>query len=100
MVVTKESSQPYGRATLKITYFAIPESKLIYDTEKLNSDISDMKSKLNGQIGARHIFDAICEAKKTVVGHNCYLDLAHIFQKFHRPLPDHVGKCLLIDFCC
>ena len=51
-----------------------------------------MREKLDQQIGARYIFDAICEARKPVVGHNCYLDLAHIFQKFLGPLPDHVDK--------
>ncbi|PRP76817.1 poly(A)-specific ribonuclease PARN [Planoprotostelium fungivorum] len=41
-------------------------------------------------IGLRHVFDRIAQSKLTIVGHNCFLDFAHILQKFERNLPEDV----------
>lgn len=93
--VTKEPQLPpqRGLARLRITLFPSTEAKASHDRAKLQSDLAESRAKLNIAVGVRHIFDAISDSRKPVIGHNCYLDLAHIFQKFHGPLPE-----TLLDF--
>ena len=42
-------------------------------------------------VGVRAVIDAISAAGVPVVGHNCLLDLAHMFSKFERQMPDEVN---------
>ena len=37
---------------------------------------------LEDQIGFRRVLDAVIQHRKPIVGHNCWLDLCHLFQKF------------------
>ncbi|XP_050219614.1 poly(A)-specific ribonuclease PARN [Mercurialis annua] len=43
--------------------------------------------KINNTIGFRHVIDLLSSAQKLIVGHNCFLDIAHIHSKFLGPLP-------------
>ncbi|XP_047338639.1 poly(A)-specific ribonuclease PARN-like [Impatiens glandulifera] len=47
---------------------------------------------IEGDIGFRHIIDILCSEKKLIVGHNCFLDIAHIHSKFLGPLPSTVEE--------
>ncbi|EFJ11857.1 hypothetical protein SELMODRAFT_446815 [Selaginella moellendorffii] len=51
----------------------------------------DRRSRLENQImdavGFRQLIDTLVESKKPVVGHNCFLDIAHIYSKFFATLP-------------
>ncbi len=43
--------------------------------------------KVEALVGFRRIFDQIAASKKPLVGHNCFLDMVHFYQKFVGPLP-------------
>lgn len=56
---------------------------------------------INDAIGFRHVIDAIATSRKPLVGHNCALDLSHIYNKFISPLPASVAEfssSLMIHF--
>jgi hypothetical protein len=93
MVVTKEPQvlQQRGLARLRVTLFPSAEAKDAYDQAKLQRNLAESRAQLDVAVGVRHIFDAISDSRKPVIGHNCYLDLAHIFEKFKGPLPDSVN---------
>ncbi|GLT57480.1 hypothetical protein SLA2020_304480 [Shorea laevis] len=38
-------------------------------------------------VGFRHVVDLLSSESKLIVGHNCFLDIAHISRKFLGPLP-------------
>ncbi|KAL3851129.1 hypothetical protein ACJIZ3_013011 [Penstemon smallii] len=43
--------------------------------------------KIKAAVGFRHVLDLLSSERKLIVGHNCFLDLAHIYRKFFGPLP-------------
>ncbi|XP_059282126.1 poly(A)-specific ribonuclease PARN isoform X1 [Lycium ferocissimum] len=43
--------------------------------------------KVKSAVGFRHIIDLLSSERKLIVGHNCFLDMAHIYSKFIGPLP-------------
>ena len=93
MIVEKESkSQQRGMASLRVTLFPSAEAKQAHDLEKRASKLQMLDSQFDSAAGVRHIFDAISDSQKPVIGHNCFLDLAHIFEKFHSPLPLRVEE--------
>ncbi|KAL9319931.1 hypothetical protein ACSQ67_011770 [Phaseolus vulgaris] len=58
------------------------------------------KMKIQAAVGLRHVIDLLSSEQKLIVGHNCFLDLAHVYSKFIGPLPDtpeefvtSVNKC-------
>lgn len=46
-------------------------------------------------MGFRHIIDLLISEKKLIVGHNCFLDIAHIYEKFIGPLPFSIEEFVL-----
>lgn len=56
-------------------------------SEKAEASQKTNDNNLQASIGFRKVIDAIIEAKKPIVGHNCWLDLCHIYAKFIGPLP-------------
>ncbi|KAL1563012.1 poly(A)-specific ribonuclease [Salvia divinorum] len=42
---------------------------------------------IKSAIGFRHVIDLLSSERKLIVGHNCFLDLAHVYSKFIGPLP-------------
>ncbi|WCJ33110.1 Polynucleotidyl transferase ribonuclease H-like superfamily protein [Euphorbia peplus] len=62
------------------------------DKELLMKELSDenhkgIKLKIRDAVGFRHVIDLLSSEKKLIVGHNCILDIAHIYSKFLGPLP-------------
>lgn len=66
---------------------------------------AELERTLNEAIGFRRIIDYIVRQGKPLVGHNCWLDLCHAWNKFVGPLPgewadfrhsfaDHFGRTL------
>ncbi|KAL6553364.1 hypothetical protein OROGR_007206 [Orobanche gracilis] len=47
----------------------------------------EAEKKIKAAIGFRHIIDLLSSERKLIVGHNCFLDLAHVYRKFVGPLP-------------
>lgn len=45
------------------------------------------RRKIKEAVGFRHVIDLLCAEKKLIVGHNCFLDMAHMYHKFFGPLP-------------
>ncbi|XP_052178886.1 poly(A)-specific ribonuclease PARN [Diospyros lotus] len=43
--------------------------------------------KIKAAVGFRHVIDLLSSEQKLIVGHNCFLDIAHIHRKFLGPLP-------------
>ncbi|CAN4102609.1 unnamed protein product [Withania somnifera] len=43
--------------------------------------------KVKSAVGFRHVIDLLSSERKLIVGHNCFLDMAHIYSKFIGPLP-------------
>ncbi|CAA0810721.1 Poly(A)-specific ribonuclease PARN [Striga hermonthica] len=60
---------------------ATPESE-VYDCS-LKIEVEKIKSA----IGFRHVIDLLSSERKLIVGHNCFLDLVHVYGKFVGPLP-------------
>lgn len=62
------------------------------DRDLLKKEVMDdyrrqAEMKIKAAIGFRHVIDLLSSEKKLIVGHNCFLDLAHIHSKFLGPLP-------------
>ncbi|CAK8565755.1 unnamed protein product [Lathyrus sativus] len=58
------------------------------------------KMKIQAAVGFRHVIDLLSSEQKLIVGHNCFLDIAHVYNKFIGPLPEtpeefvsSVNKC-------
>lgn len=47
----------------------------------------ERKNKLTRELGFRLIFNALVDAKKPMIGHNCLFDLLFLFRAVHGPLP-------------
>ena len=57
------------------------------------------ENNIDEQVGFRKVIDKLVETKKPIVGHNCFLDLAHLVHKFIEPLPTSLEefKKTLVD---
>lgn len=47
----------------------------------------EAEMKIKAAVGFRHVIDLLSSEKKLIVGHNSFLDIAHIYRKFIGPLP-------------
>nr|XP_043621026.1 poly(A)-specific ribonuclease PARN isoform X2 [Erigeron canadensis] len=47
----------------------------------------EAEMKIGTAIGFRHVIDLLSSEQKLIVGHNCFLDIAHVCRKFIGPLP-------------
>ncbi|XP_059662390.1 poly(A)-specific ribonuclease PARN [Cornus florida] len=47
----------------------------------------EAEMKVKAAVGFRHVIDLLSSEQKLIVGHNCFLDIAHIYSKFLGPLP-------------
>lgn len=56
----------------------------------LRRSLIEVDAMIDAAVGFRKVIDAITQAKVPVVGHNCYLDLAHAASKFSGPLPSNM----------
>uniref|UniRef100_A0A2P2NHN3 Uncharacterized protein MANES_03G141900 n=1 Tax=Rhizophora mucronata TaxID=61149 RepID=A0A2P2NHN3_RHIMU len=45
------------------------------------------EKKIKEAIGFRHVIDLLSAEQKLIVGHNCFLDIAHVCNKFLHALP-------------
>ncbi|KAK9673737.1 hypothetical protein RND81_12G185800 [Saponaria officinalis] len=48
--------------------------------------------KVEAAVGFRRVIDLLSAEKKLIVGHNCFLDMAHVYHKFFGPLPSTVEE--------
>ncbi|XP_028781706.1 poly(A)-specific ribonuclease PARN [Neltuma alba] len=47
----------------------------------------EVETKIQAAVGFRHVIDLLSSEQKLIVGHNCFLDIAHVYSKFIGPLP-------------
>ncbi|KAL5722595.1 poly(A)-specific ribonuclease [Ranunculus cassubicifolius] len=52
----------------------------------------EVEMKVEAAVGFRHVIDLLSAEKKLIVGHNCFLDVAHIHSKFLGPLPSTIEQ--------
>lgn len=64
--------------------FITPEEHSAQQNEQYHSALT----ALNEEIGFRHILDYAVAAGKPIIGHNCFMDFCHTFQKFLDRLPE------------
>ena len=81
----EELAQGHARLRISLT---TPE-------EKMQERLRQMEDDLQQRVGLRHVIDAMVESKKPIVGHNCWLDLAFLYNSFvSRTLPDQLEEYL------
>ncbi|EFJ28195.1 hypothetical protein SELMODRAFT_451150 [Selaginella moellendorffii] len=82
---------------VKVIYTGSSEHKIALQADLDKAKLDLMECDVMEAVGFRQVIDAISESKKPIVGHNCVLDLAHIYNKFIGPLPDNYsGFCNVI----
>ncbi|KAI3810208.1 hypothetical protein L1987_19818 [Smallanthus sonchifolius] len=60
--------------------------------EVKESHFKEAEMKIEAAIGFRHVIDLLSSEQKLIVGHNCFLDVAHICRKFVGPLPSNLEE--------
>ncbi|KAL8505419.1 hypothetical protein ACS0TY_016596 [Phlomoides rotata] len=81
--VTDETSGPQPL----IVYTDSATDKDLLKEEVKSCRRKEAEKKIKAAIGFRHVIDLLSSERKLIVGHNCFLDLAHIYKKFVGPLP-------------
>ncbi|KAK7078553.1 hypothetical protein SK128_024198 [Halocaridina rubra] len=70
-------------------------------TARLQHLEEERQQNLDEKIGFTHVIRKLLESDKPLVGHNCFLDIAHLFEKMVMPLPEKVEafkKMVLTNF--
>lgn len=70
-----------------LVYTESMNDKDLLMTEVKGIRLKDIELKIKNAVGLRHVIDLLSSEKKLIVGHNCFLDLAHLYSKFIAPLP-------------
>lgn len=63
---------------------------LLKEVKEENQRAKEMK--IQAAVGFRHVIDLLSSEQKLIVGHNCFLDIAHVYSKFIGPLPETPEK--------
>lgn len=83
-----------GKST-RVLFLGPPPAVQTAKLERINSWLQRQQRAVTTAVGVRRIIDAVAAAKLPIVGHNCYVDLMHIYAKFVGNLPPLLG-----DWCC
>ncbi|KAK0602730.1 hypothetical protein LWI29_036419 [Acer saccharum] len=70
-----------------IVYVDSESDKKLLMREVKDEQCKHEELKIKAAVGFRHVIDLLSSEKKLIVGHNCFLDIAHIYSKFLGPLP-------------
>jgi poly(A)-specific ribonuclease len=81
-IVLKKVDNENGEACLSVIIVS-PEER----QAALEEELIEFEKSVTEQVGFRRVFDMITSMRKPMVGHNCWLDLCHIFNKFIGPMP-------------
>ncbi|XP_073143922.1 poly(A)-specific ribonuclease PARN [Henckelia pumila] len=81
--VTDETSGP--QHLIVYTDSTTDRANLMREVKTCHRKVSEMK--IEAAIGFRHVTDLLSAERKLIVGHNCFLDIAHVYRKFFGPLP-------------
>ncbi|RDX61631.1 Poly(A)-specific ribonuclease PARN, partial [Mucuna pruriens] len=72
---------------LRLDGFTSHQLKLIQLNKVKEENHRAAEMKIQSAVGFRHVIDLLSSEKKLIVGHNCFLDIAHVYSKFIGPLP-------------
>lgn len=84
LVEKKEGSG--GEGKLRSLVISLRPSEDVLEAKQAEEEALWAQS-LHHQVGFRHVFEALVQAKKPLIGHNCWLDLCHWWSKFVGPMP-------------
>ncbi|KAH0461397.1 hypothetical protein IEQ34_008972 [Dendrobium chrysotoxum] len=70
-----------------VVYTDSEEDRASLMQEVKEDQLRSGKLKIHSAVGFRHVIDLLMCEEKLIVGHNCFLDIAHIYKKFIGPLP-------------
>ncbi|KAK1296581.1 Poly(A)-specific ribonuclease PARN [Acorus calamus] len=76
----------------KVVYTDSENDKALLMEEVLEDLRKEREAKVQSAVAFRHVVDLIASEQKLVVGHNCFLDVAHIYSKFFGPLPPTIAE--------
>ena len=80
--ISKKNADKGDISSLQITKCTLSEA------EKREEDEKDFEKKVKEMIGFRVVIDRLVSRRIPIVGHNCLLDLCHLYAKFIGPLPE------------
>ncbi|KAJ3679619.1 hypothetical protein LUZ60_017630 [Juncus effusus] len=61
--------------------------------KEVQTDLRDnTESMVRSAVGFRHVIDLLSSQNKLIVGHNCILDIAHVYSKFIGPIPSTMAQ--------
>ncbi|KAG6509580.1 poly(A)-specific ribonuclease PARN-like [Zingiber officinale] len=76
----------------RVVYVDTNEDKALLMKDVLEDLRKNAEKRIKSSVGFRHVVDLLASAGKLIVGHNCLLDLAHIYNKFFGPLPSSLTE--------
>lgn len=85
--VNARGNGPHDRIRIRVIYVSPKEDMSKVIQELADEERNALETRVSNAVGFRKVLDAIAEAGLPVVGHNCILDMTHIYSKFVGPLP-------------
>ncbi|XP_072979319.1 poly(A)-specific ribonuclease PARN isoform X1 [Typha angustifolia] len=79
----------------RVVYTDTNEDKASLMKEVKEGLLRSTNSRVRSAVGFRHVIDLLVSEQKLIVGHNCFLDIAHIYSKFIGPLPSSIEEFVL-----
>ncbi|XP_042449683.1 poly(A)-specific ribonuclease PARN-like isoform X4 [Zingiber officinale] len=76
----------------RVVYVDTNEDKAVLMKDVLEDLRKNAEKRIKSSVGFRHVVDLLASTGKLIVGHNCLLDLAHIYNKFFGPLPSSLTE--------
>ncbi|XP_057529445.1 poly(A)-specific ribonuclease PARN isoform X1 [Amaranthus tricolor] len=75
-----------------VVYVESENDKIRLMEEVKNESQQQARKNLKAAAGFRHVIDLLSAEQKLIVGHNCFLDVAHMYHKFIGSLPPSVEE--------
>jgi poly(A)-specific ribonuclease len=80
---------------MRVVLLGPPPAVQTAKAERISTWMLKKQHAVTSAVGVRRVIDAIVAANVPIVGHNCYLDLMHVYAKFIADPPPLLG-----DWCC
>lgn len=103
VAIVKEKNPSMDRHQVSVMYTSSAEDKAQLLQELADEERQALEARVSNAVGFRKVIDAVVGAGIPVIGHNCVLDMTHIYSKFFGPLPSNMGSfssSLLQHFPC
>lgn len=80
---------------MRVVLLGPPPAVHAAKAERIDAWMLKQQQAVTNAVGVRRVVDAIIAAGLPIAGHNCYLDLMHVYAKFIADPPPSLG-----DWCC